>query len=90
MNEGESIEDTYGRFAKLIGDLKALGRTYTQYEQVVRILRSVLVAWQSKATTPSMNSLMISCKACSSPMRKPTSKGMRRKKEERTFPSLLE
>lgn len=45
----------FGRFAKIIRDLKALEKNYTQYEQVVRILQCLPVTWQSKVDSNESN-----------------------------------
>lgn len=55
MNEGVNIEDIFRCFAKIVGDLKSLGRNYSQYEQAVRILKCLLVAWQSKVDSIESN-----------------------------------
>ncbi|XP_075077415.1 uncharacterized protein LOC142164131 [Nicotiana tabacum] len=39
MKEGESIEETFARFIKIIGDLKAFGKPYSSGDQVRKILR---------------------------------------------------
>ncbi|XP_070031907.1 uncharacterized protein [Nicotiana tomentosiformis] len=48
MKEGESIEEMFSRFNKIIGDLKAFGRPRSSDEQVQNILRSLPTTWQTK------------------------------------------
>lgn len=43
MEEDETIKDMLGRVNKILGDLKALGRSYSNDEQVGKILR---ILWQ--------------------------------------------
>ncbi|XP_070013153.1 uncharacterized protein [Nicotiana sylvestris] len=51
MKEGESIEEMFARFIKLISDLKAFGKPYTSGNQVRKILRSLPTTWQTKVVT---------------------------------------
>nr|XP_009597682.1 uncharacterized protein LOC104093616 [Nicotiana tomentosiformis] len=51
MKDDESIEDMFGRFSKIIGDLKSFGRSYSSGEQVRKILRSLPTLWQPKVIT---------------------------------------
>ncbi|XP_019246518.1 PREDICTED: uncharacterized protein LOC109226178 [Nicotiana attenuata] len=46
MKEDESIEDMFGRFRKIVGDLKSFGRPYSSGEQIRKILRSLPIVWQ--------------------------------------------
>ncbi|XP_070040201.1 uncharacterized protein [Nicotiana tomentosiformis] len=48
MKEGESIEEIFARFSKIMGDLKAFCRPYSSGEQVQKILRSFPTTWQNK------------------------------------------
>nr|XP_009626801.1 uncharacterized protein LOC104117450 [Nicotiana tomentosiformis] len=48
MKEGESIEKMFARFSKIIGDLKAFGKTYSSGDQVRKILRSLPSIWKIK------------------------------------------
>ncbi|XP_070030135.1 uncharacterized protein [Nicotiana sylvestris] len=48
MKEGESIEEMFARFSKIISDLKAFGKPYTSGDQVRKILRSLPTTWQTK------------------------------------------
>nr|XP_016442464.1 PREDICTED: uncharacterized protein LOC107767874 [Nicotiana tabacum] len=48
MKEGESIEEIFARFSKIIGDLKAFGKSYSSADQVRKILRSLPTTWQTK------------------------------------------
>ncbi|XP_070027777.1 uncharacterized protein [Nicotiana sylvestris] len=51
MKEGESIEEMFARFSKIISDLKAFGKPYTSGDQVKKILRSLPTTWQTKVVT---------------------------------------
>ncbi|XP_019252810.1 PREDICTED: uncharacterized protein LOC109231616 [Nicotiana attenuata] len=51
MKEGESIEEMFARFSKIISDLKAFGKPYTSGDQVRKILRSLPTTWQTKVVT---------------------------------------
>nr|XP_009784452.1 PREDICTED: uncharacterized protein LOC104232864 [Nicotiana sylvestris] len=51
MKEGESIEDMFARFSKIISDLKAFGKPYTSGDQVRKILRSLPTTWHTKVVT---------------------------------------
>ncbi|XP_019254991.1 PREDICTED: uncharacterized protein LOC109233560 [Nicotiana attenuata] len=46
--EDESIEDMFGQFSKIVGDLQSFGRPYSSGEQVRKILRSLPTLWQPK------------------------------------------
>ncbi|XP_070040878.1 uncharacterized protein [Nicotiana tomentosiformis] len=48
MKEGESIEEMFARFSKIISDLKAFGKPYSSSDQVRKILRSLPTTWQTK------------------------------------------
>ncbi|VFQ98406.1 unnamed protein product [Cuscuta campestris] len=49
MKEGEKIDDMFDRFSKIINDLHALKKTYTNKDLVKKILRSLTPEWRSKA-----------------------------------------
>ncbi|VFQ85238.1 unnamed protein product [Cuscuta campestris] len=49
MKEGEKIDDMFDRFSKIINDLHALKKTYTNKHLVRKILRSLTPEWRSKA-----------------------------------------
>ncbi|VFQ66131.1 unnamed protein product [Cuscuta campestris] len=49
MKEGEKIDDMFDRFSKIINDLHALKKTYTNKDLVRKILRSLIPEWRSKA-----------------------------------------
>ncbi|VFQ66724.1 unnamed protein product [Cuscuta campestris] len=51
MKEGEKIDDMFDRFSKIINDLHALKKTYTNRDLVRKILRSLTPEWRSKADT---------------------------------------
>nr|XP_016460044.1 PREDICTED: uncharacterized protein LOC107783572 [Nicotiana tabacum] len=51
MKEGESIEEMFARFNKIISDLKALDKPYTSGDQVRKILRSLPTTWQTNVVT---------------------------------------
>ncbi|XP_070013378.1 uncharacterized protein [Nicotiana sylvestris] len=51
MKEGESIEEMFAKFSKIISDLKAFGKPYTSSDQVRKILRSLPTTWQTKVVT---------------------------------------
>ncbi|VFQ84367.1 unnamed protein product [Cuscuta campestris] len=49
MKEHEKIEDMFDRFSKIVNDLHALKKTYTDRDLVRKILRSLTSEWRSKA-----------------------------------------
>ncbi|XP_075098859.1 uncharacterized protein LOC142175768 [Nicotiana tabacum] len=51
IKEGESIEEMFARFSKIISDLKAFGKPYSSGDQVRKILRSLPTTWQTKVVT---------------------------------------
>ncbi|XP_075074304.1 uncharacterized protein LOC142161950 [Nicotiana tabacum] len=51
MKEGESFEEMFARFSKIISDQKAFGKPYTSGDQVSKILRSLPTTWQTKVVT---------------------------------------
>nr|XP_009587335.1 uncharacterized protein LOC104085085 [Nicotiana tomentosiformis] len=48
MKEGESIEEMFARFRKIISDLKAFDKPYSSDDQIRKILRSLPTTWQTK------------------------------------------
>ncbi|XP_070035315.1 uncharacterized protein [Nicotiana tomentosiformis] len=46
--KGESIEEMFARFSKIIRNLKAFGKPYSSGDQVRKILRSLPTSWQTK------------------------------------------
>ncbi|VFQ68974.1 unnamed protein product [Cuscuta campestris] len=49
MKENEKIDDMFKQFSKIVNDLHALKKTYTDKELVRKILRSLTPEWRSKA-----------------------------------------
>ncbi|VFQ86004.1 unnamed protein product [Cuscuta campestris] len=49
MKEHEKIDDMFDRFPKIVNDLHALKKTYTDRDLVRKILRSLTSEWRSKA-----------------------------------------
>ncbi|VFQ97364.1 unnamed protein product, partial [Cuscuta campestris] len=49
MKEHEKIDDMFDRFSKIVNNLHALKKTYTDRDLVRNILRSLTSEWQSKA-----------------------------------------
>ncbi|VFQ70889.1 unnamed protein product [Cuscuta campestris] len=49
MKEHEKIDDMFDRFFKIVNDLHALKKTYTDRDLVRKILRSLTSEWRSKA-----------------------------------------
>ena len=50
MKPSESIGDMYTRFTDVINGLKALGKDFTNFELVTKILRSLPQSWDPKVT----------------------------------------
>ncbi|XP_075112285.1 uncharacterized protein LOC142182172 [Nicotiana tabacum] len=48
IKEGESIEEMFAGFSKIISDLKAFGTPYSRGYQVRKIMRSLPTTWQTK------------------------------------------
>ncbi|XP_070050647.1 uncharacterized protein [Nicotiana tomentosiformis] len=48
MKDGESVEEIFSRFTKILGDPKSFGRPIKNGEQVRKILRSLPTIWQPK------------------------------------------
>ncbi|XP_075086235.1 uncharacterized protein LOC142168956 [Nicotiana tabacum] len=51
MKDGESIEEIFSRFSKILGGLKSFGRPIKSGEQVRKILRSLSTIWKPKVIT---------------------------------------
>ncbi|VFQ85571.1 unnamed protein product [Cuscuta campestris] len=49
MKEHENIDDMFDRFSKIVNDLHALKKTYTDRDLVRKVLRSLTSEWRSKA-----------------------------------------
>ncbi|KAF7812007.1 uncharacterized protein G2W53_032983 [Senna tora] len=49
--KNERIDDMFNKFLKILGDLKALERPYSDREQVRKFLRSLPKLWKSKVDT---------------------------------------
>ncbi|XP_059291073.1 uncharacterized protein LOC132044597 [Lycium ferocissimum] len=49
MKDDENIESMFARFSKIIGELKSLGVTYTNSQQVRKLVRSLPKTWGKKA-----------------------------------------
>ncbi|VFQ83919.1 unnamed protein product, partial [Cuscuta campestris] len=49
MKEHEKIDDMFDRFSKIVNDLHALKKTYTDKDLVRKILRSLTSEWRSKS-----------------------------------------
>ncbi|VFQ85176.1 unnamed protein product [Cuscuta campestris] len=49
MKEHEKIDDMFDRFSKIVNNLHALKKTYTDRDLVRKILRSLTSEWRSKA-----------------------------------------
>ncbi|VFQ95108.1 unnamed protein product [Cuscuta campestris] len=49
LKEHEKFDDMFNRFSKIVNDLHALKRTYTDRDLVRKILRSLTSEWRSKA-----------------------------------------
>ena len=50
MKDDESIVEMFTRFTNIINELQALGKVYTEYEKVMKILRSLPKKWEIKVT----------------------------------------
>ncbi|XP_070002690.1 uncharacterized protein LOC142165929 [Nicotiana tabacum] len=48
MKDGESVEEMFSRFSKILGDLKSFGRPIKSGEYVRKILRRLPTIWQPK------------------------------------------
>ncbi|VFQ96793.1 unnamed protein product [Cuscuta campestris] len=49
MKEHKNIDDMFDRFSKIVNDLHALKKTYTDRDHVRKVLRSLTSEWRSKA-----------------------------------------
>ena len=50
MKDDESIVEMFTRFTNIINELQALGKVNTEYEKVMKILRSLPKKWEIKVT----------------------------------------
>ena len=50
MKNNESIFEMYARLTLITNDLKSLGKTYSEYELIRKILRSLTSVWHTKVT----------------------------------------
>ena len=50
MKDFESIIEMFSRFMVIVNELEALGKTYTEAEKVMKILRSLPKKWETKVT----------------------------------------
>ena len=50
MKNNESISEMYARLTLITNGLKSLGKTYSEYELIRKILRSLTYVWHTKAT----------------------------------------
>ncbi|KAL6321533.1 hypothetical protein AAG906_021728 [Vitis piasezkii] len=50
IKDFESIVEMFSRFIVIVNELEALGKTYTEVEKVMKILRSLLKKWETKVT----------------------------------------
>ena len=50
MKDFESTVEMFSRFMVIVNELEALGKTYTEVEKVMNILRSLPKKWEAKAT----------------------------------------
>ena len=46
MKEGEDIQSMFGRFQTILNELISLGRTYDNFDQIDKILRSLSRKWR--------------------------------------------
>ena len=46
MKEGEEIQSMFGRFQTILNELISLGRTYDNFDQIDKILRSLSRKWR--------------------------------------------
>ena len=51
MKENETIVEMTTKFIDIVNGLKALGKTYKEFENVMKILRSFPSKWHTKVTT---------------------------------------
>ena len=50
MKNNESISEMYARLTLITNDLKSLSKTYSEYELIRKILRSLTPVWHTKVT----------------------------------------
>ncbi|RVW20881.1 hypothetical protein CK203_109250 [Vitis vinifera] len=50
MKENETIVEMITRFTDIVNGLEALGKTYKEFEKVMKILRSLPLKWHTKVT----------------------------------------
>ena len=50
IKNNESISELYARLTLITNGLKSLGKTYSEYELIRKILRSLTSVWHTKAT----------------------------------------
>ncbi|KAL6315746.1 hypothetical protein AAG906_007171 [Vitis piasezkii] len=50
IKDFESIVEMFSRFLVIVNKLEALGKTYTEVEKVMKILRSLPRKWETKVT----------------------------------------
>ncbi|KAL6325967.1 hypothetical protein AAG906_038459 [Vitis piasezkii] len=50
IKDFESIVEMFSRFLMIVNELEALGKTYTEVEKVMKILRSLPKKWETKVT----------------------------------------
>ena len=50
MKDNESISEMYTRLTVLTNGLKNIGKNYTKYELIRKILRSLTSIWHTKVT----------------------------------------
>ena len=48
MKEGEGIQEMFNRFNDILNGLKALGKTYSNFKLVQKVLRALPKSWASK------------------------------------------
>ncbi|RDX92995.1 hypothetical protein CR513_24806, partial [Mucuna pruriens] len=51
MDDNETINLMFGRFQKIINNLRSLGKTYDNYDHITKILRSLPRRWRPQVTT---------------------------------------
>ena len=51
MKDFESIIEMFSRFMVIVNELQALGKTYTDVEKVMKIIRFLPKKWETKVTT---------------------------------------
>ena len=51
IEDFEFIVEMFSRFMVMVNELESLGKTYTEVEKVMKILRSLPKKWETKVTT---------------------------------------